>query len=389
VDRADAGSFEPPPPPGTPPPGDDTSEAGAPPDGVPIVHLDPVSTALAAGGLATCAIDDKGGVLCWGDNTHGTLGFGDMTPTNSDAPMGVKDLSSGVRAVAGGPFAQCAILLDGTARCWGDSLFGDVQGSTTDVQVPWPHDKLGLSNDVAQISFGDNFACALTTSGRAKCWGYGGAGQLGTGTTDDTYFARDIAMPKEAFVSISTSMGGLFACAAGTSGKVYCWGENGAQQLGTNEPGGHPKPAAVPGIDGRAIAVGAGRAHACALYDDGAVACWGGNEKGQLGSGTKGQPLAPMRVAGIAGAKTLVVGADHACATLGDGSVSCWGATDAGQITAPSSTPIVPTQTFSSSFGAIAVGLGFMHTCAMSKTRHIRCQGADDRKQIGKGDFQL
>src|SRR5215468_8725885 len=55
VDRADAGSFEPPPPPGTPPPGDDGSqtEAGAP-DGVPTVHLDPVSTALAAGGLATC-----------------------------------------------------------------------------------------------------------------------------------------------------------------------------------------------------------------------------------------------------------------------------------------------------------------------------------------------
>ncbi|GAC1583798.1 MAG: hypothetical protein NVS3B20_13970 [Polyangiales bacterium] len=352
-------------------------------------HLAPATTQLAAGGLSTCAIDSKGGVVCWGDNRHGALGVGALTPTTSDAAVPVAHLESGVRAVAGGPFAQCAILDDGSARCWGDSVFGDVGGAFSTVTMPWPHDKMGLSNDVAQIGFGFMFACALTTKGRAKCWGLGGQGQLGVGSTDDAYIARDVGGVTEPLIAISPSMGGLFVCAVTSSGKVLCWGQNGARQLGTLDLLDHTKPVLVAGLDARATAVGAGRAHACALLEDGAVACWGSDEFGQLGRGVTGAPSEPHRVEGVASAKSLAVGGDHACAIFNDGHVACWGSNAGGQIKEAPHGPLRLTEMLPASFSANALSAGFNHTCAMTSTRHVVCVGSGDRGQTGKGDFNL
>jgi alpha-tubulin suppressor-like RCC1 family protein len=369
----------------------DGGDAGADADGpveAATVSIPPATALLAAGGLSTCAIDAAGGAVCWGDNQHGALGSGAFTPATSAAPLPVSGLTTGVRDVAGGPFAQCAVLVDGTARCWGDSLFGDISGTTAHVQVPAPHDKTGLGNDVAQLAFGLNFACAVTTSGRGKCWGFGGAGELGSGTTADAYIAQDIA-GGEALVSISPSMGGLFACAASVSGAVLCWGENGAGQLGTSDSGGHAAPLPVQGLPARATAVGAGRAHACALLEDATVACWGDDRKGQLGRGATGAAASPPVRIGVSAATSLVVGGDHACARLTSGAVTCWGVNDQGQIAAGGGGPLAPVVAVPAAFGAVVVGAGLSHTCAMSAARHVTCFGDGSRGQTGAGDFSL
>lgn len=387
VDRSDVGGF-----------GADAGEnaleggTGGANDGEagrPTADVVPSTIRIAAGGTSTCAVDAKGGAKCWGDNLHGALGIGGFTPATSDAALAVSGISSGVRAIAGGPFSQCAILVDGTARCWGQSLFGEIAGpgSFESVDMPSPHDKTGLSNDVAQISFGVGFGCALTTKGRAKCWGSGGAGQLGTGRTDDELAARDVAGLDEPVVHLSASMGGLFACAVTASGTVRCWGENGGRQLGTKTPQ-NALPSPVEGLEPDVVGVGAGRSHACALYKNGGIACWGSNADAQLGSGKTGPPSPPRKVAGVEAATELFVGSDHACAIVADRSTLCWGSNLGGEV-GPTPGPLAPTVTFPATFGAVAIGAGFNHTCAINAQSMVSCVGSSSRKQTGTQTFSL
>jgi len=44
---------------------------------------------------------------------------------------------------------------------------------------------LVLSAEGASIALGGSHSCALLTDGTMKCWGYNGYGQLGDGTTTD------------------------------------------------------------------------------------------------------------------------------------------------------------------------------------------------------------
>ncbi len=45
------------------------------------------ATAIALGGLFTCAIEAGGGVKCWGDNRYGQLGIG--RPLDQTSPVTV------------------------------------------------------------------------------------------------------------------------------------------------------------------------------------------------------------------------------------------------------------------------------------------------------------
>ena len=69
----------------------------------------------------------------------------------------------------------CALLADGTARCWGN-VSAYPQDAFTPVPVP------GLAAAVALAS-GLSHDCALLADRRVVCWGYNASGQLGDGTT--------------------------------------------------------------------------------------------------------------------------------------------------------------------------------------------------------------
>ena len=127
-----------------------------------------------------CAIVG-GKAKCWGFNSNGRLGNGSNTESN--IPVEVTGLTSQVTAISAGNAHTCAIHSEHAAKCWGDNDFGQLgNDSTTNSDVPVEVD--GLGSGVTAISAGNAHTCAIH-SGAAKCWGFGGNGQLGDGSSDN------------------------------------------------------------------------------------------------------------------------------------------------------------------------------------------------------------
>ncbi len=149
-------------------------------------------SAITAGYAHTCALLTDGTVKCWGANaaTPGDLfsaarsggELGDGTTITSSVPVtviagpGSTRPLSGVTAVTAGSDYTCALLADGTAKCWGNAP----QASSL-APVTVMADASGPLSNISAITTGDVHACALITDGSVKCWGFNGQGQLGGG----------------------------------------------------------------------------------------------------------------------------------------------------------------------------------------------------------------
>jgi alpha-tubulin suppressor-like RCC1 family protein len=76
----------------------------------------------------------------------------------------------------------CALLADGSVRCWGRNSAGQ-NGDGTTLQNALPAAVVSLGGTAIDLTAGSADACALLSSGVARCWGANGGGQLGDGTT--------------------------------------------------------------------------------------------------------------------------------------------------------------------------------------------------------------
>jgi alpha-tubulin suppressor-like RCC1 family protein len=151
--------------------------------------------AIAAGEYHTCAILDDGAVRCWGAGDSGELGYGNVDAVGDDETpdaVGPVDLGTGRTAVgiALGLRTSCAVLDTGDVRCWGSSTYGLGYGDREDIgddETPGSVDPidLGAGRTALAISGRTGHNCAVLDDGSVRCWGYGLHGQLGyVGTYD-------------------------------------------------------------------------------------------------------------------------------------------------------------------------------------------------------------
>ena len=218
--------------------------------------------------------------------------------------------------VSAGGEHSCAIIGDGTVRCWGSNLDG---------QRSVPSD-LGA---VSYLSVRLNSSCAITSAGELRCWGANDQGQ------------RDLP-PTLGGVS-QVSAGGLHTCAVTTSSELRCWGANSDGQLN------------IPSTLGSVSQVSAGRNHTCAITSGGTLRCWGANGNGQT------------NVPSNLGTVTQVTTGDyHTCAITSGGTLRCWGYNGDGQTSVPSN------------LGSVSqVSAGANHTCALTSGGSLRCWGSN------------
>ena len=343
------------------------------------------ATGVSAGARHACAV--VGGVVkCWGDNTYGQLGAG-STGSVSTVPVEPVGLSSGIAAVKPGDEFTCALTTGGGAKCWGRNDAGQVGDGTTSSPRYAPTDVSGLSGGVASIAAGGGFACAVTTGGAARCWGANGAGTLGDGTNAARAVPGDVTGLSSGASAVAA--GQNHACALTTGGGVKCWGAGTATGDGTGLP--RTTPVDVAGLVSGASALASGGGHACALVAGG-LKCWGGNASGQLGNGAAGAPaLAPVDVAGLAsGVLAVAAGANHSCALTTGGGVKCWGNNASGQVGdgAPPASRLSPVDVAGLASGVAALALGNAHSCALTTGGGVKCWGANDAGQLGDGTTQ-
>ncbi|MBI2061692.1 MAG: hypothetical protein HYT87_18280 [Nitrospirae bacterium] len=274
---------------------------------------------------------------------------------------------------------SCALAGDGSVRCWGTGSNGQLGDGTT-LNSFAPVMVSSLSNAVS-LTGGYMHTCALMLDGTARCWGRNQYGQLGDGTS----------VSKSTPVAVSTltgavalAGGGYHVCALVSDGTARCWGANFFGDLGDGTSINKLTPIAVSTLT-QAVALTGGSDHTCALLSDGAAHCWGVNTKGQLGDGSTTDKNVPTAVSTLSGVLTVAAGGTHTCATVSDGSALCWGLNNNRQLgdgtTVDKSTPVA----VSTLSGAVSVTGGNSHSCALVSDGTIRCWGRGGEGQLGNG----
>ncbi len=350
---------------------------------------------LSGASFQTGATVQFGSAPATGVTVHSAGSLSATTPAGAAGPVDVKItnpdeqsavLASGfnyfdVSAITAGGYHTCAIV-NGSAQCWGWNAEGQLgNGSTTDSFVPVQVQ--GLTSGVTAIAAGWFHTCALV-SGGVQCWGDNDFGELGNNSTTKS------TVP----VQVSGLTSGVTAIAAGfthtcavANGAAWCWGDNAAGDLGNNSTTQSTVPVQVFGLTSGVTLIAAGEDHSCALVS-GAAMCWGENAHGELGNNTTTDSKIPVQVQGLSSGVQAIAsgaGADHTCAIPVNNSIQCWGNNSSGQLgnntTANSDVPVQATGL--TSLGQNVAG-GFGHTCAQVGNG-LFCWGDNDSGDLGIG----
>jgi len=420
----DVGSVDAAPPPDSAPP-----EAGL--DASVQVLEDAVS--VSAGRAHTCVVTAAQDVLCWGANGVGQLGVPTAQVARSSVPVKV-ELGAKATSVAAGGNHSCAILTDGSLRCWGSNERGQLgrgtlvaTGGVGPVTPPTKNAAAWTTAEV--ITAGASFTCVGMRAGdlggipgrRFFCWGENIARQVGTESTNGqpalvpNMITQNGTETAPAVEGYSVSCGDDFACAGyyAAAGAAFftaigCWGSRTNGQIGGPPINGYEVGIRYPSSasDGGQspiiglfkeglVATGAG--HGCVRVEQAGVTpvalrCWGNNTKGQTGSALVGYRPAEA-VAGFDATNVSALGAGGAnTCVIVNGQVQCIGANEVGQL-GRGAIDARANATFANVGlppSASSISVGATHACAVlgaapGQKGQVACWGNNQSGQLGDG----
>lgn len=257
-------------------------------------------TQLSAGYDHTCGIDSYGVGYCWGDNNYGQLGDG--TAVNSIVPVTIKtDIPTQWKLLSSGGFHTCGVTSDGKGFCWGDGGSGQLgtgafANSLTPVAI-----STALVSVWKDLSAGRDHTCGVAEDDKGFCWGSNRDGQLGDGGLN-----RDSSVPLQIDTDEADvfwrliSAGGLHTCGINLSNRGFCWGYGVAGQLGSGSLNDTDAPTPIStGSVAQWNMIDAGFVHTCGISTEGKGYCWGDNTFGELGDATNTLADVPVMIKAV------------------------------------------------------------------------------------------
>ena len=230
----------------------------------------------------------------------------DLGSASDGKPLPVWDFTTGLEHA-------CALvgeqITDLSVKCWGTNFSGQLGLGATNHRGDGPNEMgnalpvvdLGSGRTALSVTAGNGHTCALLDNGTVKCWGANSKGQLGLGDTNHRGDGPDEmgnALPAVDLGSDRTALavtaGYTHTCALLDNGAVKCWGNNFSGALGLGDRSnrgdgpdemGNALPAVDLGSARTALSVTAGNLHTCVLLDNGTLKCWGNHTAGKLGLG--------------------------------------------------------------------------------------------------------
>ena len=389
-----------------------------------VTHIEPVE--VSSGAYHTCVRYNNNAVKCFGDGATGQLGsgstadLGDVT-TEQGGNLPFVNLGTGrtAKALATGFYHSCAILDNNTLKCWGQNTYGQLGlGDITargdgagEMGDALPTVNLGAGRTALKVSAFGYVTCVILDNNATKCFGRNNYGQLGQsdianrGTSaaqmGDTLLAVNFGTGRTA-----TKIGGGldFTCARLDNATVKCFGRANNGQIGSGnnvtlgDSAGEMGDSLVAvnlGTGRTAVNIASGYSHSCVMLDNSTVKCFGRNQSGQLGLGdattrggtaaSMGDGLPAVPFGGGFVASQLVMGRQMSCAMNATGAVRCWGLNSTGQLLIGSTVSqgdntgelaALVNMNYGTARTAVNFSIGYYMGCAVLDNKGMKCWGS-------------
>jgi len=245
--------------------------------------------AAAAGTLHTLYLTSDGTLMGMGMAAEGQLGNG---PNNGSISSPVQVATHVVAAAAGGNFSTY-LSEDGNLWVTGGCTNTDIDTKILD--SVWP---MFVTNHVVTVSAGFHHFVFVTDQGLLWACGNNQYGQLGNGTTNDSWVPVLVASNV-----MAAAAGGYHTLYVTTDGSLWSMGDNQLGQTGLLDPA----PWVPELVATNVAAVAAGGYHSLFTTVDGKVWGMGMNFYGELGDGTTVNHYIPRPVPNVV-AGSLVPG---------------------------------------------------------------------------------
>ena len=213
--------------------------------------------------------------------------------------------------VAVGYLHRCALLLDGTAVCWGKNEFGEASPPQ--------------GGRFSQLALGASHSCGLRSDGSVDCWGFDEDGRSSPPSIEMITPAAPSGPAAGILGTVravplrlrAIAAAGAATCGLTLEGLVFCWGTSLARKtpMETNDWwNSHGFTLGPPGaVDGQVFAeIAATEGYFCAERPDGSHRCWGSH-------------LFRPSLEATAGFIEVSTKDWSACGRRTDGTVECWG----------------------------------------------------------------